>query len=56
MDIGTFRGIVTLLLLVAFVALVAWAWSKRRKAAFDELARMPLEDDAPVEDRGSKTP
>lgn len=56
MDIGTVRGLVTLALLVAFVALVFFAWSKRRKAEYDELARMPLEDDPPSEDQGSKTP
>jgi len=38
------------------LALVFWAYSKRRKADFDELARMPLEDDPPVKDSGSKTP
>ena len=56
MDIGTVRGLITLALLVAFVALVIWAWSKRRKAEFDELARLPLEDDPPAEDQGSMTP
>ena len=56
MDIGTVRGLITLALFVAFVALVIWAYSKRRKAEFDELARMPLEDDPPARDKGSKTP
>jgi cytochrome c oxidase cbb3-type subunit 4 len=55
-EIGTVRGLVTLALLIAFVALVIWAWSKRRKADFDKLARMPLEDDPPAKDQGSKTP
>lgn len=55
MDIGTIRGLITLALLVAFVALVFSAWSKRRKAEYDKLARMPLEDDPPSEDQGSKT-
>ena len=55
MDIGTVRGLVTLALIVAFVALVIWAYSKRRKADFDELARMPLEDEPPAKDSGSKT-
>jgi len=31
------------------------AYRKGRKADFDELARMPLEDDSPVKDQGSKT-
>jgi cytochrome c oxidase cbb3-type subunit 4 len=56
MDIGTVRGLVTLALLVAFVTLVVYVYGKRRKATFEELGRMPLEDDPPVEDRGSKTP
>ena len=56
MDIGTVRGLITLALLIAFVALVVYVYGKRRKATFDKLARMPLEDDPPAEDRGSKTP
>jgi cytochrome c oxidase cbb3-type subunit 4 len=47
MDIGMFRGIVTGTLLVLFVWLLAWAWSKARKPAFDAAARVPLEEDAP---------
>ena len=44
MDINVFRGIVTGVLLGLFVWLVAWAWSRQRKAAFDEAARIPLDD------------
>ena len=46
MDINLFRGIVTGVLLGLFVWLVFWAWSKSRKRAFDEAARLPLEDDS----------
>ena len=56
MDIGTVRGLITAALFVAFVALVFWAYSSRRKADFDKLAKMPLEDDPPAKDPGSKTP
>ena len=45
MDIGTFRGIVTAVLLGLFVWLVVWAYSKSRKAAFDEVARIPLDEE-----------
>ena len=38
-------GIVTVVLLVLFLAGWAWAWSPRRKRAFDEAARLPLEDE-----------
>jgi cytochrome c oxidase cbb3-type subunit IV len=43
-SMGTFRGIVTAVLLGLFVWLVAWAWSKARRATFDAAARMPLEE------------
>lgn len=45
MDINTFRGIVTALLLVLFIGLVIWVYSKKRKSNFDEAAQMPLEED-----------
>ena len=45
MDIGTFRGIVTAVLLGLFVWLVVWAYSKSRRPAFDAAARLPLEED-----------
>ena len=52
----TVRGLITAALFVAFVALVFWAYSSRRKADFDKLAKMPLEEDSPAKDPGSKTP
>ena len=46
MDINTLRSAVTLLLLLMFVAIVAWVYSgKRDRRAFDELAALPLRDD-----------
>jgi cytochrome c oxidase cbb3-type subunit 4 len=46
MDAGLLRGVFTLLMLVLFVGICFWAWSRRRKATFDEAARRPLESDA----------
>ena len=45
MDINDFRGVITVVLLIAFLGIWAWAWSKRRKKDFDESARLPLGDD-----------
>jgi cytochrome c oxidase cbb3-type subunit 4 len=56
MDIGTMRGLITLLLMLAFVGLVAWAYSKRRKADFDEMAQLPFREYPTDKDQGSKTP
>ncbi|MCP5282917.1 MAG: cbb3-type cytochrome c oxidase subunit 3 [Rhodoferax sp.] len=45
MDINTLRSITTVAALVAFLGIVWWAWSKNRKAEFDEAARLPFEQD-----------
>lgn len=37
-------GIVTAILLVAFVAGSVWVFSSRRKPEFDAASRIPLED------------
>ena len=43
-------GIITAILLACFLAGTAWAYSGKRKAEFEQAARMPLDDgpeDAP---------
>ncbi len=40
-----FHSIWTVLLLILFVGIIVWAFSSRRKRAFDEAARLPLEDE-----------
>ena len=47
----TLSGILTGILIVLFAGIVAWAWSARRRAAFDATARLPLEEDARAERR-----
>lgn len=44
-------GVVTVVLLVVFLAGWAWAWSPRRKRDFDEAAQLPLVDDNDGETR-----
>lgn len=47
MDVGTIRGIGTLVLLMSFVALCVWAWRPAQRRRFDEAAMLPfLGDDA----------
>ncbi|WP_199608617.1 cbb3-type cytochrome oxidase subunit 3 [Flocculibacter collagenilyticus] len=45
MDYGTFRGVFTLVLLVLFIAIAVWAYSKRRKNEFDEAANLVFDDE-----------
>lgn len=41
-------GIITAILLVLFIAGWIWAWSPKRKQAFDAAAQLPLDDQEPV--------
>jgi cytochrome c oxidase cbb3-type subunit IV len=43
---GLVAGLGTILAMVAFIGVVAWAWSRKRKPDFDAAARLPLEEDA----------
>ena len=45
MDRGDLLGIGTVLAMVAFLGVCAWAWSGKRKQRFDEAARLPFADD-----------
>lgn len=56
MDAGTFGGILTVAAMLAFIGLVCWAYGKRRAADFDAMARLPLEDDASVQQQGRNNP
>jgi cytochrome c oxidase cbb3-type subunit 4 len=45
MDINDLRGLTTLFLMISFIGLCIWAYSKKRRKAFDEAARLPFADD-----------
>lgn len=45
MDINTLRTVVTLASFVAFIGIVYWAYSSKRKADFTEAANAPFEQD-----------
>ena len=38
-------GLITLFLLLLFLAIVVWAWQPRNKKSFDATARLAVEDD-----------
>jgi cytochrome c oxidase cbb3-type subunit IV len=46
---GWVAGITTLISMLAFLAVVAWSYSGRRRGDFEAAARLPLEEDAGVE-------
>ena len=46
MNAGAWSGVITAVLMFAFIAGVGWVWSSQRRSEFDEAARLPLEDEA----------
>ena len=49
-EIEILAGIVTLLWMLAFVAVWAWAWRPSLRAGFDAAARLAVEDDEAPDD------
>jgi cytochrome c oxidase cbb3-type subunit 4 len=50
-DMGLVRGIATVFALLAFVAVVLWAYGKRSQEGFKSAAQLPLEEDDDAEKR-----
>lgn len=51
MDIGMIRGLGTAVVFVAFIGVVLYAYSSKRKDSFDEAANLPFADDVPAKKR-----
>ncbi|MCH2341174.1 cbb3-type cytochrome oxidase subunit 3 [Pseudomonas sp. NPDC047963] len=51
MDIGTLRGLGTILVFVAMIAIILWAYSSKRKKSFDEAANLPFADEPDAKKR-----
>lgn len=45
MDINVFRGLMSAVLLLAFIGVIIWAYSKNQKKSFDEAANLPFADE-----------
>jgi cytochrome c oxidase cbb3-type subunit 4 len=45
MDINDIRSAMTVIMFALFLGIVFWAYSGKRKRAFDEAARLPFEED-----------
>ncbi|TDO09821.1 MULTISPECIES: cbb3-type cytochrome oxidase subunit 3 [Halomonas] len=54
MENGTVNGVIIILLIIAFVGLTLWAYSKRRKPDFDEAANLPFADEDEQPNRDQK--
>jgi cytochrome c oxidase cbb3-type subunit IV len=45
MDVNDLRSTFTVLSLLTFVGIVAWAWARGNKESFEQAARLPLGDE-----------
>lgn len=45
MDMSDLRALATVTTVIAFTAVVWWAYSSKRKSRFDEAANLPFADD-----------
>ncbi len=43
-DINTVRGLITALMMFAFIGMVFWAYSSKRRSAFQEAASLPFDE------------
>jgi len=46
MDMGTLRGLITLVTMLTFLGICWWAYRGRNRGRFEADARLPFEDDA----------
>ena len=42
---GHVAGVVTLVVMLVFIGIWAWAWLPQHKGEFDALAKLPMEDE-----------
>ncbi|MBE8167960.1 MAG: cbb3-type cytochrome c oxidase subunit 3 [Shewanella sp.] len=54
MDYGTLQGIITIVVMLVFVGIFAWAYGSRRKARFDEAANLVFDDEKNTKDSGEQ--
>ena len=45
LDLNLVRGILMIVLIIAFLGMWAWAWSGKRKQVFHDASMLPLEED-----------
>ena len=55
MSVAFVQSVWTVIAMVVFIGIVIWAFSKRKKADFEEAGRMALNDEKPVQPSMNKT-
>ena len=50
MNFTLIQALWTIVVMITFLGIVAWAFSSKRKSDFDEAARLPFDDDKSKDD------
>ena len=45
MDYGTYRGVYTIIMMLVFIGIIWWAYSKHSKKSFDDAANSIFEEE-----------
>ena len=56
MTFTLFQSLWSIVILITFLGIVFWAYSSKRTSAFDEAARLPFDDELPIEDNKLSSP
>ena len=56
MDYSFISSVMTVVMLVVFLGIIAWAWSAKRCEAFEAAARVPFEEEEPCGDCDYRAP
>lgn len=48
MDYSFLSSLMTVMMLIVFLAITVWAYDGRRRAQFDEASRLPFDEDADI--------
>lgn len=54
MSMVSFHSALTLIGIIAFIAMVIWVFGKKQKPEMERHAQIPLQDDLPVNNKSSK--
>ena len=55
MDVYTVHTIITVISFAIFIGIILWAYSDRRKTAFDQAARLPFDEEDDELGSGERT-
>jgi cytochrome c oxidase cbb3-type subunit 4 len=56
MTFTLFQSLWSIVILITFLGIVFWAYSSKRKSAFDEAARLPFDDELSSEENKPSSP